>query len=390
MKRRDWNEEQIKQLLQQLPSVNDKRTADDLYRSIQFKHKARKKPKTWVVPAIATVAALFIFMLISPYIFQGLFSTNEESAMDMATTSSEGSSKLEKNSVSENNNQEFSINEETTESIAPEQEQVEEKETFITSVKDSEKIITIGLTDGTAQNILPVSVKGEVNKNKLEQIQEFDPEAYRKQLGPVSFELINTEFYSKENAEEIIIEYKGEPIVTSSANENTYKESIRETFRWLGFEKAKLFTNGNEGIEFGNTGVQTELEITEITKKAYLVYQYDENTSKLLVPSPEPFPTIEEAIDIMKRGLPEYNLNSTIFSNIGEVKATEDLLEIRFNDGGNIENNEHSVIMLESLLLTAKEFGYKTVKFNGLKETQIGQMDLTKPIEVPFSPNPIK
>ncbi|MFV2050905.1 hypothetical protein ACEWK1_26530, partial [Metabacillus sp. YM-086] len=219
----------------------------------------------------------------------------------------------------------------------------------------------------------------------------FIPEDFFDELGPVSFELKNSELSSKEDPEEVYIDYKGEGGITSSSAEVMFKETIQETFRWIGVKRANLSTNGKEGIEFGNTGLVTEIDISQIRKKAYLIYQHDKNTKKLLVPSPEPLKTMIEAIDLMKNGIPAYNLSPSIGNNIIiNVSENENQLNIEFNENKDIKNNEQSIMMLESLLLTAKDFGYKTVKFNGISEERIGVMNVTKPIEVPYSPNPIK
>jgi len=404
LKKREWNENQLEQLLQQLPSVKDKRTADQIYQQIQFKQQVKKRTRTWVAPTIASVAALMIFAIMTPYVFNSFTSSSEESNMDMTTTSSEEASKHEtaespqSSEVEENNINESAITEDKNENIALDTENMKEMAmldqesiTYVTNANDSEKVVTIGLTDKIAQNVVPVTLQGNNNKEKLERIHEFIPEDFFDELGPVSFELKNSELSSKEDPEEVYIDYKGEGGITSSSAEVMFKETIQETFRWIGVKRANLSTNGKEGIEFGNTGLVTEIDISQIRKKAYLIYQHDKNTKKLLVPSPEPLKTMIEAIDLMKNGIPAYNLSPSIGNNIIiNVSENENQLNIEFNENKDIKNNEQSIMMLESLLLTAKDFGYKTVKFNGISEERIGVMNVTKPIEVPYSPNPIK
>ena len=391
MKKREWNEERLEQLLQQLPSVKDKQNQNDLYQSVYYKYHSRKKRRIWIAPTVATVAVLFILALISPFLFQGLTGTREENAMDIASTSSSEPSKEETNPQPEEQITESSIVEDRNNENVELSRKELEKETFVTDADDSANIITVGLTDEDLQNIIPVSLKEETGKEELDQIETFNPEKFAEQLGPLTIVLKNTDL-EKENNDEIIINYKADKSnITGSGSEIAYKESIIETFRWLGFKKANLFTNGVEGIEFSNYGQETELEITETRNKAYLVYQYDESKAKLLVPSRESLPSIEEAINIMKKGIDEQELKPSIQKNIGEIEIKEDgeRLEIDFMEDADVENNEESIIMLESILLTAKDFGYETVQFNGTKAKEIGVMDVSKPLEVPFSPNPI-
>lgn len=392
MKKREWNEEQLQQLLQQLPSVRDKQSKKELYQNIYYKVQYKKKKRIWVAPTVATIAVLFISLaLISPLLFQSITSTNEENAMDMASTSSSESTKAENNSGQELQMAESSIAEDrNNEKVELSRKEIEQ-ETFVTDADDSANFITVGLTDESLQNIIPVSFKEEAGKEELDQIETFNPDKFAEKLGPLRIALTNTDL-EEENNNEIIINYKSDNgSITGSGSEVAYKESIIETFRWLGYKKANLFTNGVEGIEFSNYGQEEELEITETRNKAYLVYQYDESKAKLLVPSPESLPTIEEAIAIMKKGIDEQELKPSIQEHIGQIDIKEDgeRLEIDFKQNANVENNEESIIMLESILLTAKDFGYETVQFNGTKEKEIGVMDVSRPLEVPFSPNPI-
>ncbi|OAS87434.1 MULTISPECIES: GerMN domain-containing protein [Metabacillus] len=395
MKRQEWSEEQLEQLLKQLPSVKDKQTAKDIFQSIQYKRQINKKSRSWITPAVATVAALLIFALISPFIFQN-FTTNKESSMDMSTAKiSEETATIENDSANDNkmaeaNSKQGSNQEQNT--LANTHLKRDKKETFVASEHDAEEIITVGFTDPQAQNIIPISLEANEKKEKLEQIEEVNPETYIDELGPISYELSKTDILETDNPEEINIEYNGEPNVKSSSHDMLYQNAIIETFRWLDYKNAKLYTNEKEGIEFGQTGHKKDLVVKKETKKAYFLYQFDEDTLKLLVPSPDPYDSVDSAFEAMKKGLEERSLKPTIMNNITTIKVNEngDMLEIEFNQGVEFENSEPTIIMFESILLTAKEFGYKTVQFNGINIDKVGVMDVTKPIEVPYSPNPIE
>lgn len=391
MKRQKWNEEQLEQLLKQLPSVKDKKTSEEIYQSIQFKQQKNNTSKTWIAPTIATVSALFIFAMISPFLFQNI-NPNEESAKDIAS-SSEQHVKMEKYSAKDSEISEAKLEQEST----IEQSTLDKKailsdgqETFVTSISEAEETLTVGFTDGNAQNIIPISVNINENQDKIEQIEDIIPEINTEELGLIGYELSSTEFSDKENTEEIKIEYKGKPKLLG-VNEGLFQEAIVETFRWLNFKKARLYTNDKEGIEFSHSGLKTELDLKQESKKAYFLYQYDEHTPKLLVPSKDQYASIDKAIEAMQKGLPDQNLKPTIMNNIATIgiKENGEQLEVEFKQGTLFENSESTIIMLESILLTAKEFGYKTVQFKEMNIDKIGVMDVTKPIEVPFSPNPI-
>jgi hypothetical protein len=392
LKRQEWNEEQLEQLFQQLPPIKDKQTAEDIYQSIQQKQQVMKKSRKWITPAIAAVAALILFVIISQYLLSD-FTTTEESAMDLAS-SSENSSQLKNESVNENKMAESKKAQESTieqHTLENKMFNRDEQETFVTSSNKAEVTITVGFTDSQAQNILPISLEVNEKQEILEQIEDVNPDLYSEELGPITFELSNTDFVDTGNPEEIVIDYKGIPKLQSSANDILYQNAIIETLRWLDYKKAKLYTNNHEGIEFGQTGSKKDLEVKKESKKAYFLYQFDEQTHKLLVPSPNSYNSIDSAINAMKRGIEERNLKPTVMKNNSpiRIKESEEQLIIEFDNRTGFEDSEPTIIMLESILLTAKEFGYKTVKFNGMNIDKIGVMDVTKPIEVPFSPNPI-
>lgn len=380
MKRREWNEEQIEQLLQKLPPVKDTRSAEDIYQNIKDKQQLKKNSRRWIVPALATVAALLLFVFISPSLFHNATSY-EESAMDSAAT--ENSVKLESGMSEAKLTQEKTFDMQDLKNKEP--------ETFVTKASEEDEIITVGFTDGNAQNILPISLEANQKQEKLEQLEEINPDLFTEELGPISYELSNTEFIDEGNPEEITIEYKGEPSLASSSTDTLYQNALIETFRWLDFKKMKLYTNNHAGIDFGHSGSKKDLEVKQENKKAYFLYQFDEHTSKLLVPSPEPYDSIEIAIEAMKQGIAERHLQPTIMKGIETIKTKEngDQLEVEFHQDIEFQDSEPYIIMLESILLSAKEFGYRTVQFKGMNIDQVGVMDVTKPIEVPFSPNPI-
>lgn len=380
MKRREWNEEQLEELLQKLPPVKDTRSAEDIYQNIKGK-QLKKKSRGWIVPAVATIAALLLFVFISPSLFRNA-TIYEESAMDRHAAT-EDSVELESGMSEAKLTQEKTFNLQETKN--------KEQETFVTKASEEDEIITVGFTDGNAQNILPISVEVNHNQEKLEQLEDIKPELFTEELGPISYELRNTEFIDEGNPEEITVEYKGEPSLTSSATDILYQNALIETFRWLNFKRVKLYTNNHVGINFGQSGPKEALEVKQENKKAYFLYQFDEHTSKLLVPSPEPYESIEAAIEVMKQGMEERHLQPTIIKGIEaiEIKGKGDHLEVEFRPDIEFQDSEPYIIMLEAILLCAKEFGYRTVQFKGIDIDQIGVMDMAKPIEVPFSPNPI-
>lgn len=385
MKRPEWNDEQIEQLIHQLPPIKDSRTAEDIYQSIQLKSRSRKQPITWMAPVLASAAALLLVALISPYFINQLMNNNsgqqnesssfsEDAKMDQGTP--EESSLMAEESTEANQKMEFSLS----------------QQTFVTKQEESQGIVTIAFADGNAQNVIPISVEGDANQNKVEQIRDLIPTIDLEKLGLEKNLLKDFDFnVSKENPTDIIVTYSGEGSISSSAQDLILQTMINETFRWQEFEEAKLYTKNQPGIDFGNTGTFEFLPIKKNQKKAYFLYQLSDETAKLLAPSPNAYDTIDEAIQQMTKGIPKQSLKPSIVPNISISNVVEngEELQISFDPNAQFENSEPYILMLEAILLTAKEFGMKRVSFQGINVSQIGNIDVTKPIDVPFSPNPL-
>ncbi|MDQ0225061.1 hypothetical protein [Metabacillus niabensis] len=390
MKKPDWNEKQIERLLNQMPLVKDKQTADEIYQSIQFKIQSRKKKKNWIAPSIATAAALFLIAILTPLILeQG--AKEQKTAMDLSNSEK---AKIETAVQDDGQTSEQTISNDKNEDVDHQLNQVlmeDQKETFVTKASEAEDIITVGFTNDQAELILPVSLELNDKKKKIEVIEEIKPEIYSDELGPISFELSGAEIDEEANNEEVNIDYHKNVQISGSSEETLFLNSVIETFRWDNYKKANLYTNDKQGIELSNYGVKNEVEMQKELKKAYFLYQYSEETQKLLVPSPNSYDSIEQAIDAMKTGL-DHELKPTIVNHIIIKNIFEDgeQLEVEFEAGSKFEDNQEFVIMLESILLSAKEFGFKTVYFKGIDINHIGVMDVAHPIEVPFSPNPIE
>ena len=62
MKKSEWSDKQLEELLRQMPKIQDHRNPRDIYQNLS--RKKRKQP-AWVIPAFATAAALLLFIYIN-------------------------------------------------------------------------------------------------------------------------------------------------------------------------------------------------------------------------------------------------------------------------------------------------------------------------------------
>ncbi|MDV2887869.1 negative regulator of sigma-X activity, partial [Alkalihalophilus pseudofirmus] len=61
MKKSEWSDREIVRLLRQMPIIQDHRNPRDIYDNLSLK---KRKMFSWVLPSIATAAALFLFLIL--------------------------------------------------------------------------------------------------------------------------------------------------------------------------------------------------------------------------------------------------------------------------------------------------------------------------------------
>ncbi|MCA1030563.1 hypothetical protein LCL95_05845 [Bacillus timonensis] len=401
MKKSEWNDEQLEQLFKQMPSIKDQRSPQDIYQNISSKVKKKKK-YTWVFPSLATAAALFIFFIIAPSILNnqesnlslGQDSSEEGFTQDMKKSEMKDEEVAEKGIAPADQAQEnsFAMNEEIQTS-------------FVAWDAPNQQILTYGVPDENAEFIIPVSIIVEERHdiNFLERMQEtladLNKTIDRTVTGLSYSPLWKATFSQGDISDTVTINVPRDFYLSSSTEEEMFKQSIEETFRWNLFENALLYTDGQSGIEMGNTGKVKEIAITPQNKRFYLLYTKEGVNQKYLVPikmaGVKTAVTFEDAFFSMYNDFeyPSVTLKRTIpkgvtIENI-VVENKNRHVTIVFTQDSVLENDEQNILMVESIMLTAKEFGFDTVTFIG-NINQIGEIQFNVPMIVPFSPNPIQ
>ncbi|MBD1378655.1 hypothetical protein [Metabacillus arenae] len=388
MKKSEWNEERIEHLLQQLPSIKDRRTSKEIYQQLLLKQARQRTRKIWVAPTFAMIAAALILFLISPYLFDKVFPTQsgtEDSSME--NTVMYGGSSKEAPKGKEEINQ---VNEEPTVNRNKGPANQEEKDSYVVQPEEEKSFVTIAFADKEGKTYIPVSFKSEKGEDPVEQIEEILQEIDEEKLGFAPNELVNLEL--SEQGGTIRLEFNKNLSQFSPKETAELENVITETFRWQGYEKAALYLNDKEGIDSGASGQKNELPIKPSMKKAYYVFQESPDKSKFLAPTTETFENVKEAILAMKEKKTNDKLKPAIVDSetIQSVQENGQEVIVTFSDQTTLENTEPYILMLEGIVLTAKEFGFEAVKFENIQPNQIGEMDLTKPVPVPFSPNPVE
>ncbi|WP_243290102.1 hypothetical protein [Bacillus sp. FJAT-47783] len=365
-----WNDDNVKQLLNELPKIEDTRGKKEIW--VQIQHRKRKKQLYWLFPTFS-FAALLLFVYIS---FPSLF-YNEEQATEMSGASLAEESRAHKYS------KEMAPLSSAKDTLGPQQ-------TYVVH-ENTSQIVTVGFLDETNEIVIPVSFIGNGKEPPANQVQHLIQQFNDEEYGLETNELENTEMFDVDSIVQMNV--PPENIKNMTYDRQTFKNILRETFRWQHYDKVKLFTNHQPGIQLPIGDKVTEVNIEQLLKKGYFLFQPEDVNRSFLVPSSQSYETIGEAFQAMKRGDRQINsaLSPTILPDIviEKVEADQQLLKVTFEEVTDFLNEDAAIIMIEAMLMTAKEFGFNYVKFEGLNRAYIGEMDVTGPIKVPYSPNPV-
>ncbi|WP_142255361.1 hypothetical protein [Bacillus sinesaloumensis] len=407
MKKSEWSDEQLEHILSQMPEVKDHRNPHEVYQNVTRKMKKRKK-RVWVIPSFATVAAVLLLFILAPS-FVNKMNNSEINSADMAKDNTILESNSEAKESTRNDEemstlQRFEDQERDEDATISSVEEQPSQNYVVNSVGENEVLLTYGVYLGGAMfpSIVSVVVESD-GENIIEQWQKHIPyvnEMIRENPSwgidevPISFFSDFSEVVTKDNAKAVKVEVDNtihtESFATAQTAEFTHTIS---SFRYLveDFQHVELYQNNQQGIIIGQSGiVENHIDVEKDTKKAYLYYKNEQSDKKMLALTYEDFNTIEQALEAMKEDTiqGDFILHKTIISDIKEVKQNGTDLEVHFNDNAALENSDNYILMLNAIMLTAKEFDFDTVTFYGNID-QIGQVRFGEQVRVPLAPNPL-
>ncbi|MEH7224239.1 hypothetical protein V7112_10585, partial [Bacillus sp. JJ1566] len=312
MKKSEWNDEQLEQMLSQMPTIKDNRKPQEIYQNISLKTNKRKK-KVWIVPTIASVAAALLLFILAPSFITNMNSSSSDSAemardntsiaINKEASKDEPSSTLQK--AEEPNQDEeagiFSSEEQSSQSYA------------VHSVGENEVLLTYGVYLGGVMFPSVVSIVVESDgENVVEQWQKNIPqvnEFIRQNAGlgideiPVSYFEDFSEITRKDGSKIIQadIAENVNPQHFASAEMSSF-QIVLNSFRYLteNYQHVELYKDGKHGIPDGDWMIDENYDVEKDTKKAYLYYVNEESNFKILAQTYDNFDTIEEALEIMK------------------------------------------------------------------------------------------
>jgi hypothetical protein len=409
MKKSEWNDEQLEHLLKQMPIVKDNRDPREIYQNISSKVK-RKQKKTWIIPSLATAAALVLVVLIGPSFLSqtsdfSLNSKNSESIADdsnivMALDSPKEEEAPEMATITGDSSEDVNRKTNIT--------STEEPTSYVIREYTDKKLFTFGVPDPMLQTVIPVSVLVDWSEQShIDLLPDVIQKVNEKLISlgyDTHFPLAQYSFSEKQNEDgtkNIILDFGPDMYPGSFASGESFAfwGGITETFRWFddSYKEIEFHQNGKQGVMIGQSGFEEKPhKLEKAGKRAYFMYMPFEDGRKFLIPNQVTgkSTTFSDAIETMRNNVEigTFILQPTILESVNfEIDESDsENVTITFTDNTTLEDNDTFVFMIDAIMLTAKEFGYQTVTFNNANIDLIGSWDLSG-VEnsVPIAPNPI-
>ncbi|MDF2859511.1 MAG: hypothetical protein K0Q87_5362 [Neobacillus sp.] len=385
MKKSEWSDEQLEELLRQMPKIQDNRHPRDIYQNLS--RKKRRQPP-WLIPAFATAAALLLFIILIPK-----FMTSTEFAQDGAK---EDSTTHEEKAVQDND---YSISMEKApqnEGEPGDNEKIFMATTNKTAIYDYElgsgTVLTYWVPDSQAQILIPVSIIVNAKEgNWLSLFNESMGVLTEEAWGLMDYYPLNATIELSADGTSVRVDVPNDHLYgQGSASETTFINVLKNVITSNSdIKKIYLSTNSEPGIEFSNYGHMDEIDLESEGKVAYFMYTPIGMDESFIVPSRDTFTSIKEAFESMREDVPELGLTASLSPSflLENITVDNNKLIVTMDDKTNFSNTQETLYSFEALLLTAKAFGFDTVLIENAPITQLGPFDLSTEIKVPIAPN---
>ncbi len=392
MEKSEWSDRELEELLRQMPKIQDHRDPRDIYQNLSLK---KHKTKTWLLPALAAAAALFLFFIIVPKLMDRT-NSSVDSADEQKSTVNKEMNIAQKNSTIALKKEEAS--EEDRTNSGKSQAELMSTERIKTAIYDDEvgngTVLTYWIPDQQARILIPIStlIPDSKGQSWITLFQETMANLKEEEWGLTDYYPLNVTMKIDEDNQTILVNVpENHPYGQGSTNEVNFKNVITNDIasNSRSSKKIKLTTNGEPGIDFGNYGRLENLDVVSQENHAFFLYYPKGSEIPLLTPSIETYDDISTALEAMKTDPSEFGLQSSLghLLPINNVSITEKTLNVSFKGNTSMQDNQLVLTSFEALLLTAKQFGLEKVVVKDAPLTSIGEFDLSKEIKVPIAPN---
>ncbi|MGE8204371.1 hypothetical protein ACQKP0_07375 [Heyndrickxia sp. NPDC080065] len=393
------NEERhLEDLLTNMPKMIDHRSPEEIYNNIiSNQNRNLRKKRAFLIPSVIVAAAAILIILISSSFFVQP-NNNQVATADKSNVKKDSAEKKTDPLYEKSENLPFlenqntaadkvdkgkpsSLPKESTEMSAVYEKDMNENDIFNYGVFTKDAIVV------PISVIVPKSNSEWLTKY-LDTLKKLPFKKWGFSSDPIfTGEL---EYHQSDKKLHIIINLKDWSKVPEYVEQNlnnilNYSFAYQDDVSEVDFSDE----HGNQ-VELNNTGLlETTIKINKILKKGYFIYE-NTNGKNLLIPSDEKYDSLGKALKNMKIAPNDYYrplIPKNIITTVKE-ESREHVI-IQFKDRLNLSNNNvlDYKTMLDGILLTAKNFGYKFVSFKNISPLKWEEYDFSSQISVPISPN---
>ena len=389
MPQSNQDDNKLIKLLQELPDMKDPRPMDEIYRNVTTTRKKRSR-KPVFIPILTAMAALLIFAIMIPVFFQNAsgdkMSMQEESKADREIAISEKKA-MDQNSI-----------EKTDESMDTKMFEMEiDHPSIKTAVYEEDikghELIHFGVVSEDAF-VIPITLLGPEKSGAdwpsvyKEEAAIFDPHAF----GFQEFQpLIDALDYDQQSGI-MHVTIGNDAREFFERNEKYIMSMVEYTVRNENVELVKFVDEKGLPVELGAYGIVPDLTIEQFSKKAHYAYTLSDG-HLYIVPADLESDSFIAALEDMKTS-PNDFYEPLIPKEIAPVGLQEEngRAVVRFKENLNLDHGDlmANKRMLDGILLTAKEFGITSVKFENITPADWEQFHFDEPVNVPYSANLIE
>ncbi|MEC3884704.1 hypothetical protein VKA52_13305 [Halobacillus sp. HZG1] len=378
------SDEDIKKALSKLPAMEDRQSKERLYQKVSSRvNKPQRKVAPWLFPGLATVAVLLVLAVFVPVFFSNSGMLTVEESADRADQSAESSTANEETSPSLDSSSSENGEEapQAGESKVAEDRKAQETELDSLILASEESgLTTLSYPGKNAEIILPTV-------QKQQESEEFSPERYGladRVVDELKYEVNETE---------------GSAVVTFpdgfSVNGTAWASAIIESIRWdlenFQLQEISVQTDSGDPVNLGSYGEISEVPVIQQGEYIFQLYQYEASSERFLAPiSVEDSLTFREALSLMKEKGKGLYVSPAVPEHVQFTSTTIDqgIMNIQV-EHESWASEQQLLTMVEAILVTAGQFGFERVKFNGMNVSEFSTYDLKEPIDVPEIMNPV-
>ncbi|UOR12428.1 hypothetical protein [Halobacillus amylolyticus] len=377
MKHNDEQNERLEKMLHEFPDIKDKKKKAEYYRQLpEESPQQRNSRPRWLVPGLASIMVLLILAIVVPF---SLYSM-QDGALNTPESFTENQTLTQDNHESSSSPENF-----PADIRQGDVGQTSEQLTSMLVEEITNEMKPLAVADKNAQHIVPLTM---IATEEGEENQTINAE----QLGLSKSFLENIDISINKEAREARVTFPNDFTVSGgNAMTTTIVNSIKWAVEPYDIDNILLQTEEGAPVSLGSYGNVTSLSTI---KEESFIFKVLESASKdtfFFVPiSITQGLSISDALEELKKDEENPQVKSPIPSEVKIQSSHEEgrRLVIELNNPKHFDKQE-MLTGIESILITARHFGYDQVVFENTSIGKLGPYQLNESIETPKGLNPI-